>query len=133
MIGIVGTRFAAALGLLLLLVFLQLVAPSAFPILVAAVLVVSPFLNLAAYWFFARRAVLPDAPFTLKIRVQDALALLLASTTSAVLGVLVVLRALNVIAPVDRAIFLVGIAFALLMLAAPAVNWLVVWRPWRQP
>lgn len=131
MIGIVGTRFAAALTLLGFLAAFQFVAPEHFPVVVAGVLFVSPFLNLAAYWFFAKRAVLPDAPYTLRIRTQDALSLLIASSTAAVLGALVVLRALNAIAPVDRSIFLVGLAFALLMLAAPAVNWLVIWQPWR--
>lgn len=131
MIGIVGTRLAGSAALLAALAFLQITLPGAFPVVVALVLIVTPFVNLAAYWFFARRAVQPDAPFTLRVRTQDAMALLIASTTAAVLGVITVLRALNVIDPVDRAVFLVGLSFALLMTAAPAVNWLLIWRPWR--
>lgn len=131
MISIVGTRIAAAAALFLLLCFLEAVTGDLFSFLVAVGLIIVPSLSWATFYFFARRAVLPDAPFALKIRVQDALALSIASTVGAFLGLIVVLRAVNIIGPVDRSVFLVGLSFALLMIAAPAVNWLVVWTPWR--
>jgi hypothetical protein len=58
--------------------------------------------------------------------------LALAQTVGAFLGLIVVLRALEIIPPVDRGVFLVGLGFALLMIAAPAINWLITWTPWRR-
>lgn len=129
--AIVGPRIAASAALFLLLWALSLVLPSPwFVVLVGVALLVVPALSWVTFWFFARKAVLPDAPLTLKIRVQDALALALASTVGGILGFLSLARVLNVI-PSTGPFFVVGIAFALLMIAAPAINWLVVWRPWR--
>lgn len=129
MIAIIGWRLAAAAALLVVLTVLQLTLGAAFALLVSVGLVVIPALSWMTFWFFAKRAVLPDAPFTLKVRAQDAFALALASTVAGLLGVLAVLRAVNAIPPVPG-IFLVGLSFALLMTAAPAVNWLLIWRPW---
>ncbi len=41
-------------------------------------------------------------------------------------------RALNVIPVIPRGVFLVGLAYALILLSAPAISWLIVWRPWRR-
>jgi len=129
-IDIVGTRLAASVALLFLLVLGQAILGDRFAIIVALGLVIVPALSWMTFWFFAKRAVQPDSPFTLRVRTQDALALALASSVGGLLGLIVVARALNVVPPVDRSVFLVGLAFALLMIAAPAVNWLAIWRPW---
>lgn len=132
MTAIVGRRLAASAALLFLLVLGQTTLGDAFALVVAMGLVVVPALSWMTFWFFAKRAVLLDAPFTLRVRTQDALALAIASSVGGFLGLLVVARAMNFIPPVDRGVFLVGLSFALLMIAAPAVNWLVIWRPWAE-
>ena len=130
-IAIVGTRLAASAIVLASLIALQLMIPELLPFLVGLALIVLPFVQWAAVGFFAARSIEAPEILSLRARVQDATALALASTAAAVLGLLVVARQLNAIAPVDRAVFLVGLSFALIMVAAPAVNWLVTWRPWR--
>jgi hypothetical protein len=97
----------------------------------ACALIVLPIIQWATVGFFAARALEDPTIVSLRARVQDALALALAQTVGAFLGLIVVLRALEIIPPVDRGVFLVGLGFALLMIAAPAINWLITWRPWR--
>ena len=130
MMSLLGTRIAAALIVLLGLVILQLAIPEILPVIVAIALIVLPIVQWAAVGFFAARSIEDPTIISLRTRVQDAMALALAQTVGAFLGALVVLRALNIINPVDRSVFLVGIAFCLLMIAAPAVNWLWTWKPW---
>ena len=131
MMALVGTRLAAAATVLATLILLQVTIPDMLPLIVALALIVLPILQWAAVGFFAARSLEDPTIVSLRARVQDALALALAQTVGAALGMLVVLRALNVIPGVDRGVFLVGIAFCLLMTAAPAVNWLITWRPWK--
>ncbi len=130
--AIVGTRLASAVLVLLGLIALQVLAPDVMPLIVALALIVLPILQWAAVGFFAARSLEDPSILSLRARVQDALALALAQTCGAALGLVVVLRALNAIPPVDRGVFLVGLSFALLMTAAPAVNWLATWTPWRR-
>lgn len=127
---LVGSRLAGALGLLVVLIVIQQLAPDLFPLFVAAALIGLPILQWATVYFFGRRAAENPQILALQIRTQDAVALAIASSVGAVLGLLVVLRALALIPIVDRAVFLIGVSFVLLMVAAPAVNWLIVWRPW---
>jgi hypothetical protein len=129
--AILGRRLAATAALFLALCVLEVATGDYFGLLVALALLIVPVLSWATFYFFAVRAMQPDAPFVLKIRVQDALALAIASSVGAVLGFVVVLRQVGVLPAVDRAVFLVGLSFALLMIAAPAVNWLIVWTPWK--
>ena len=124
------TRLAAAGALLAALWLANLALGDVFTLLVSLALVAVPALSWMTYWFFAKRAVAHPELLALRVQVQDALALALASSTAGVLGVFAVLRALNVVGP-NPDVFLVGLSFALLMIAAPAVNWLVVWQPWR--
>ena len=131
MIAIVGTRLLAAVVVLVTLIVANALLPETLPYFVAIALIVLPIVQWAAVGFFAARSVENPEIVSLRARVQDAMALALAQTAGAALGLIVVLRALNVIAPVDRGVFLVGLSFALLMIAAPAVNWLVTWRPWK--
>jgi hypothetical protein len=95
-------------------------------------LIALPIVQWAAVGFFAARSLEDPTIVSLRARVQDALALAIAQTVGGGLGLIVVLRALSLIPPVDRGVFLVGISFALLMVAAPAVNWLLTWKPWRR-
>ena len=131
MIAIVGSRLAAAAVVMLALIALQLLTPELLPVLVSVALVALPIIQWAAVGFFAARSLEDPSIISLRARVQDAIALALAQTVGAALGLIVVLRALDIIPPVDRAVFLVGLSFSLLMVAAPAINWLVTWRPWR--
>lgn len=131
MIAIVGTRLVAALLVMAVLIALQVLVPDVLPLIVAVALIALPILQWAAVGFFAARSLEDPSIISLRARVQDALALALAQTVGAALGLIVVLRAFDVIPPVDRGVFLVGLSFALLMVAAPAVNWLITWRPWR--
>ena len=127
---IVGTRLLVAALLMAALILAQVLVPQVLPIIVALALVVLPIVQWAAVGFFIARSLEDPSILALRSRTQDAVALALAQTVGAALGLVVVLRALNVIDAVDRGVFLVGLSFALLMVAAPAVNWLVVWKPW---
>lgn len=129
MIAIVWTRLAAAGLLLVALSVAYLVLGSLFSLLVSLALVAVPALSWLTYWFFARRSVAHPEMLALRVQVQDALALALASSTAGALGLFAVFRAAGLVAP-EPGIFLVGLSFALLMIAAPAVNWLVTWKPW---
>lgn len=131
MISMLGSRLLAAVAVLAVLIVLQIAAPDVMPVLLACALIVLPIIQWATVGFFAARALEDPTIISLRSRVQDALALALAQTVGAFLGLIVVLRALELIPAVDRGVFLVGIGFALLMIAAPAVNWLITWRPWR--
>lgn len=131
MIAIVGTRVAASAALFLLLVLLSAILPPPwFVVLLGAALVAVPALTWLTFWFFAKRALAHPEMLALRVQVQDALALALASTAGGLLGFVGLARVLNLI-PSIGSLVTVGIAFVLLMIAAPAVNWLVVWRPWR--
>lgn len=130
MIRLVGSRLVGALALLVLLIAVERLMTDQFPLFVAGALIALPILQWATVYFFGRRAVDSPEIMALRIRTQDAVALAIASSVGAALGLLVVLRALALIPYVDRAVFLVGLSFCLLMVAAPAVNWLIVWRPW---
>jgi hypothetical protein len=131
-ISIVGTRLASAAALLVLLTLLYAILPDGlFPMVVAVALIAAIGVQVTAVWFFGQRATQPGAPFTLRIRVQDAMLLLVASLALGVLATLLILRAFNAIPVIDRGVYLVGIAFGGLMLASPAVNALVIWTPWK--
>ena len=130
MISIVWTRLAAAGLLLVFLWVANIVLGSLFAVLVSLGLIALPALSWLTYWFFARRSVEHPEILALRVQVQDALALALASSTAGLLGLFAVFRAMGVVGPAPD-VFLVGLSFALLMIAAPAVNWLVTWTPWR--
>ena len=131
MSGILGNRLAGSIGLLIILALVEELADGIFPLLVAVVLIALPVLQWATVYFFATRLDAHPDILALRARVQDAVALALASTVGALLGLLVVFRALNIIASIDRNVFLVALAYVLLMVAAPAVNWLATWKPWQ--
>lgn len=124
-------RLMRALMVLVGIIAVQLAVPDAFPIIVAALLVGLVAIQWAAAIFFNRAANADRSILSLQARAQDSVSLAVASSVAGLLGLLVVARALNIIPAVDRAVFLIGIGFALVMVAAPAVNWLVIWRPWR--
>jgi hypothetical protein len=126
----IANRLASAATLLFALTLIEAAAPALFPILVAVALVVLLSVQWAAAIFFTLASGRDPTIQSLNARAGDALALALGQTAGAVVGLLVVGRAINVIGPVPREVFLLGLSFALLMLAWPAVNWLVIWKPW---
>jgi hypothetical protein len=130
MIGLVGRRLASSIGLLLMLVIVQRLTGEAFVAIVAVTLIALVGFQWLTAVFFTQRSVESPDVLSLRIRAQDAVALAVASTVGGLLGVLVILRALHAITAVDPAVYLIGISFALLMIASPAVNWFLTWRPW---
>lgn len=141
MSAIHGRRVAASLTLLGVLVLINTLAPQLFPLVVALALIVSPVVCGAAAYYFTQLS-LTDAmeaardgrePIrSLRDRAQTSLLLAIASSAGALLGWLVVFRAFGWIPPVPRETFLVGLSYALLLIAGPAGNWLAVWRPWKR-
>jgi hypothetical protein len=137
---LVGRRVVLAGLLLGVLIALEIASPVLLSLVASAILLVTVVLTWTSAVFFvrkalfdARRAKKDGIPpiLSLRARAQDAVALALGHSAGALLGGLVIGRALGVVPPVDRSVFLVGLAFALSMLAAPALNWLLLWRPWR--
>lgn len=128
---VLGSRFLASAGLLGGLVILNVVAGSAFAFIVAVALVIAPSICWAATYYFTKRSKANPSIKSLRERAQTSFLLAIVSTTGAVLGAIVVLRELSVIAAVPRDIFLVGLAFALILVAGPALNGLVTWQPWK--
>lgn len=130
MTAIIGKRLAGAAGLFVALWASQTLLGPLFSVVVGLGLVAIPALSWVTFWFFARRAAVHPEILALRVQVQDALALAIASSTAGALGLFAVFRALGFVGPAPD-IFVVGLSFALLMIAAPAVNWLVTWHPWR--
>lgn len=130
MTALVGTRLAASAVLFIVLVVANAVLPpSLFTILLSVALLAVPALLWVVFWFFARRSVVHPEIVSLRVQTQDALALAIASTAGGVLGFIGLARVLNLV-PSIGSLVTVGIAFILLMIAAPAVNWILVWKPW---
>lgn len=65
---------------------------------------------------------------TLNDRVEDALTHALASTAGAFAGMLVILRGAQLIGTVPRELYLVIIAYVLIIITVPALGWLDNWR-----
>lgn len=66
---------------------------------------------------------------SLRSRATDAIVLALASTIAAALGFFVFGRAVGIFEAVPRPIFLAGIASAMVLISAPAVDWQRTFRP----
>jgi len=126
-----GRHLAAALTLLAGLAGLQWATGPIFSLIVSGVLVALPVLQWATVYFFWQRSILYPEILTLRIRVQDALYLALASSMAGALGIIAIARVLNLMPPVGAGVFLVGLSFSLVMVAFPALNWLVTWKPWQ--
>ena len=128
MISLLGTRVLIATVLVTALTLLELLSTELFTMTVSVILTVIPVLFWRTTAFFVRSALNhPDAPALVR-QAQDHFALSVASTAAGVLGLLLILRAVTLIGPIPREVFLIGLSYALLMVAAPAVNWLLAWR-----
>lgn len=131
MIALLGSRILAAVVLLVALIAAYALLPDQFPLLVSATFAGALIVQFIAARFFIPKAVANDSIVSLRLRAQDVFAGLLGLTTLVILGGILVGRALALIPdPVDRGVFLVGLSFALLMLASPALNALLTWQPW---
>lgn len=137
---LLGGRVVGAGLLLGALIVLESVSPDLLSVVASGILVATVLLTWSAALFFVRKALLDGRQskidgvppiISLRARAQDAVALALGHSAGALLGAIVIGRALGFVPPVDRGVFVVGLSFALSMLAAPALNWLVLWRPWR--
>lgn len=132
MIRLLGPHVIGAVALLVSLIGLYAVLPALFPVIAVMTFVVALVLIVASVRFFVPKAVVNDKIISLRVRAQDQVAALIGISTLVTIGALLVARAFALIAnPIDRGVYLVGISFAVLMLASPALNALVVWRPWR--
>lgn len=128
---LLGTRLIAAVALLVALAVIYAATPVLFPFVAVAAFVAVFGIVLASVRFFVPKAVENEEIISLRVRAQDQVASLIGIATLVFLGVILVLRAFALIPnAVDRGVFLVGITFAVLMLASPAVNALLTWRPW---
>lgn len=129
MMALLATRLAAAGVLLGGLVLLELTLPMILPGLISLVLILVLAIQWAAVAFFVPRSMSDPAILSLRTRAQDAISLALASTSVAIV---VAFRAVTPAdEPIARAALLIGLSFALVMVAAPAVNWFVTYKPWR--
>lgn len=126
------SRLAGAIALLPALVLLEYLVTDAFPFFVSIALPILLLINLATAFMLARASRRAPEIVSLRARADDAIFLVAASAAAATMGLLVIGRAFGTIPPVPREVFLIGVSYALIVLSAPAVNWLIVWRPWRR-
>ncbi len=96
------TRLIGALVLLIALLLIQLAAEAIFPLLVSLALLILPSVNLAALILLAWASSRAPKIVSLRSRAYDAMFLAIASFTGALLGALVVGRALNILPVVPR-------------------------------
>jgi len=119
--------FAAAL-LAVVLEVLQVVLGEAFPVAIAAALILSPLVS----WRAFRRLRVKHKRWpwiqSLRTAMFTALFLALISAELAGIGLFVVARALELVEPLTREQFLVLLAWPLLLLTGPAVEW-IQYRP----
>lgn len=128
---VLGRRFLASLALLGSLVAANALFTERFVVIVAAALIVAPVVTGVATYYFTRDSVANPSIIGIRERAQTSFLLFMASMAGAILGMIVVGRELGRIGPVPRDTFLIGLAFALILIAGPAANGLVAWQPWR--
>lgn len=126
------SRATGTVLLLPALLVLEWATAGSFAILVSLALPVLLVVNIVTAVLLAQASRRAPEIVSLRARADDAVFLGAAAAAAAVMGTLVIARAFGAIQPVPREVFLVGISYALIVLSAPAVNWLVVWKPWRE-
>jgi hypothetical protein len=111
---------------------LWVVSESAFYFVVGGLLIVLPVFG----WYAASelRGAAREAPrvASLQSRATDQVVLASSTTIGGLLGLVVFLRAVELIEVVPREVVLVGIAAALLLQNVPGVDWLRTFRPYRR-
>lgn len=117
-------RLAGAGALFVCLWLAEAIAGDAFPALVSIALVGAPAIQYLAYRRLRERHLLDPTIQSLRSAMFTALAMLVVSTALAAVGLIVVLRAFGWFPPLGRDTFLVLLAFPLLLLVAPAIEWL---------
>ena len=129
---VLGRRFLASLALLGGLVAADLLFPERFVVIVAGALFVALVVTAVATYYFTLDSQRNPSIVSLRERAQTSFLLFLASLAGAFMGAIVIGRELGRIGPVPRDTFLVGLSFALILIAGPAANALVTWQPWRR-
>lgn len=122
-------RLLAAGALYVGLAIAERVTGPDFPGVVSAALVVALVIQYGTAIYFTRKSLQNPHILSLRTRGQDALALALASSAAA--AIVVVRFNTPSDQPIDQHIILVLLSFALLMIVAPAVNWIINFAPWR--
>lgn len=117
-------RLLSAGLLAVALVILQVILGEAFPIAIAAALVMAPTLSWRAYARLRRKHRVWPHIQSLRTAMFTALFLALISTELAGIGLFVVARALELVPALTREEFLVLLAWPLLLLTGPAIEWI---------
>jgi hypothetical protein len=120
----VRVRLLLAANLFAGLWLLELVAADWFPWIVSVALVAAPYVQWRAYRRLRVKHLADTSIQSLRSAMFTALALFLCSLSLAAVGLLVVVRAFGWLPPIDREAFLVLLAFPLLLMTTPAVEWL---------
>lgn len=125
------TRIAGIVGVAVLLAVGLVVTGDSFSLFVAALLIAAPFLNWRAYFRLrakrADREALGLSPiYSLRTAYYASLFLAVASTSLALAGLYVVLRAFDLVAAFPRETFLLLLAYPLVLISGPAVEWLIL-------
>lgn len=135
----VAPRAAGAALLLLGLVALEIVAGPAFIWFVAIALLIAPAISWRAWWHLRnlrrQRAALGEPVIrSLQSAYYVALFLAIASSAIAVLAALTILRAVPGLIPaIPREVYLIGLAYPMLLLMGPAFEWLILFSPGIEP
>ena len=129
-------RLAGAAAILLALVVTEATVPTLFPLIVSVILVVSPLVCWSATVRLGRAYDFdqddahnggPASSRMLEAAFYTGLFLSIASTVGAILGVVAVLRVSGLVAPTPQ-VFLIGIAYVMVLIPGPAVELLRVFR-----
>lgn len=121
-------RVLAATALLSGLIVGELAAPELFTLGVSAALVIAPGINWVAIGRFRVKHQANPGIRSLQAAYYTLVVLAIASTTVALIGLVVLLRAAGLVSMVPRDVFLIAIAYSLLLITAPAIEWLI-FRP----
>lgn len=125
-------RRVAELLILAVMIVVALIDVELFTIVVAVILIPLLGISMGVWIYLSRKVSLAkqrdlDLPSFFD-RAKDAGTLALIAIDGAILGVIVLLRALEVIPAIPREISLVGVAWALVLVSVPAIGWLQTWH-----
>lgn len=129
-------RLVGAIAILGALIVIEAISPQGFPIVVGAVLIGSTVICWAATLLLGNAHDYdrdeaehggPEASRLLEAAFYAALLLAIASTVGALLGLFAILRVANIIAP-NPQVFLIGIAWVMVLIPGPAIELLRVFR-----
>jgi hypothetical protein len=122
------SRPLGAAVLLAILLALEFVVPTAFPLLVSVALIGGSSINWQAFWRLRSHYLADPSIVSLRTAYFAATLLAIASTSLAFVGILVAARAVNLIDAIPREVVLIGLSFPALLMTGPALDWLLTFR-----